>query len=392
MDIAIAGAGIGGLSLATLLARAGHRIEIFDQFLKAAPVGSGLMLQETGLAVLGEMGLRQQAEARSSRIDRLYGRAEPSGRIVLDVRFSALRKTLFAAAIQRSAIFDLLYRAAQAAGVSFTGGVEIASADGRLGTFETSDGRQLGPFDLIIDCLGANSPLSSTPKSDLPFGALWATVEWPAGGEFSNTDLEQRYYAARQMSGLMPSGTPKEGAPLTATYFWSIEGSGEAAWRSQNISKWRDDARRLWPESAGIVERLDHGDLTFARYRHRTHSRPVLGRLVHIGDAWHATSPQLGQGANMALLDAFALAKAVEASSEIGDIHRAFLSMRRWHVRLYQTMSWLFTPVYQSNSRALPPLRDYIAAPLSRVPPAPAFLAAMVSGALGRPLKSLDLV
>ena len=392
MNIAIAGAGIGGLTLATLLARAGHTVEVFDQFVEPEPVGSGLMLQETGLAVLGAMGLRQAAEDRSARIDRLYGRTAPSGRIVLDVRFSALRKDLFAAAIQRSAIFDLLYRAAEEAGAKFNVGIDIASADVQEGAFQTRHGRALGPFDLIIDALGANSPLSSDPRTDLPFGALWATVPWPSDGMFSNNDLEQRYQAARQMAGVMPSGSPRADAPPTATYFWSIEGDGEAAWRGNDISVWRSRAKQLWPETESIVDALSHDDLTFARYRHRTLGKPVDGKLVHIGDAWHATSPQLGQGANMALLDAYALAKAIETEPDITSALAAFTRLRGLHVRLYQTMSWLFTPVYQSNSNILPPLRDWFAAPLSRVPPAPAFLAAMVSGALGRPLKRLGLV
>ena len=36
-------------------------------------------------------------------------------------------------------------------------------------------------------------------------------------------------------------------------------------------------------------------------------------------------------------------------------------------------------------------LRDYLAAPISRIPPAPAFLGAMVSGAVGAPLRKLGL-
>ncbi|HCE21819.1 MAG TPA: FAD-dependent monooxygenase, partial [Hyphomonas sp.] len=47
--IAIAGAGIGGLAAAALLAQAGHDVTVYDQFDAPGPVGSGLILQETGL-------------------------------------------------------------------------------------------------------------------------------------------------------------------------------------------------------------------------------------------------------------------------------------------------------------------------------------------------------
>jgi len=136
----------------------------------------------------------------------------------------------------------------------------------------------------------------------------------------------------------------------------------------------------------------DHDQLTFARYQHRTHPNPVSGpRLVHIGDAWHAASPQLGQGANMALLDAFALFKALDAKEDIADSLLAFKHMRQTHVRIYQLMTWLFTPVYQGDSRVLPLIRDWLASPLSRIWPAPQFLAGMVSGAIGAPLGKVGL-
>ncbi|MCA8905277.1 MAG: FAD-dependent monooxygenase, partial [Hyphomonas sp.] len=77
-----------------------------------------------------------------------------------------------------------------------------------------------------------------------------------------------------------------------------------------------------------------------------------------------------------------------------GETHerlKEYQRMRAGHVRLFQAMSYLFTPVYQSDSTVLPWLRDWLAAPLSRVWPAPPLLAAMVSGALGAPLKKLHL-
>ena len=54
--IAIAGAGIGGLAAAAFLARDGHKVSVFDQFDAPRPVGAGLILQETGLTILGELG------------------------------------------------------------------------------------------------------------------------------------------------------------------------------------------------------------------------------------------------------------------------------------------------------------------------------------------------
>ena len=65
--------------------------------------------------------------------------------------------------------------------------------------------------------------------------------------------------------------------------------------------------------------------------------------------------------------------------------------MRRRHVRTYQWLTALFTPVYQSDSRVLPFIRDRLVGPLSRLWPATTIQAAMVSGLVGNPLRPLAL-
>jgi 2-polyprenyl-6-methoxyphenol hydroxylase-like FAD-dependent oxidoreductase len=138
---------------------------------------------------------------------------------------------------------------------------------------------------------------------------------------------------------------------------------------------------QLWPRAAPFVEPIaDIDQLVFAQYDHFTARTPYSDRLVHIGDAARATSPQLGQGANMALLDALALARALSTHPPLAHALASYARMRYWHVRLFQWASSVFTPFYQSDSRVLPIVRDWFAAPLSRLPIADAILARLVSG------------
>lgn len=391
-SIGIAGAGIGGLAAAALLAREGHRVTLFDQFEVAGPIGSGLMLQETGLAVLGAVGLREKAEALGSPIARLHGISVDTRRAVLDVRYAALRAGLSGLGIQRSVLFGVLQEAALAAGARLVPGTRILSASQAEGTLTDAAGGQHGPYDLVIDALGVRSPLSAAPRKELAYGALWATLPWPEGSPFDRTALEQRYQAARKMAGVMPSGRASLQAPDSLTYFWSIRADQYEAFRAAPLTHWKDAACHLWPETEALLHQItDHDQLTFARYRHRTHRVPVEGRLVHIGDAWHAASPQLGQGANMALLDAYALAHALRGEARMAVALRRFLKIRAGHIRLYQLMTWAFTPVYQSDGTLTPWLRDRLAAPMLRLWPAPPVLAGLVAGGFGAPLKKMGL-
>jgi salicylate hydroxylase len=87
--IAVAGCGPAGLGAALLLHRAGHRVTLFERFDRPQPLGSGLMLQPTGLAVLDRLGLATRVVAAGARISRIYGRCV-TGRTVLDARYGDL--------------------------------------------------------------------------------------------------------------------------------------------------------------------------------------------------------------------------------------------------------------------------------------------------------------
>ena len=394
LDIAVAGCGIAGLAVALLLHRQGHVITLYERFEEPRPLGSGLMIQPTGLAVLAELGLAEEILAHSAPIARLYGR-NTQGETVLDARYADLATPGgFGLGIHRASLFDVLHDAVLATGMPIRSGREVAGTElsgaGRRLLFADADPSPR--HDLVVDALGVASPLVPAANGWLPFGALWTTLAWPTEAPFRANWLEQRYERARKMAGVLPTGARRSSGRNELALFWSLRADAFERWRDAGLAAWKDEFVALWPECAGLLEQVtEPAQLTFARYAHRTHRRPVADRLVHIGDAWHSASPQLGQGANMALLDAWALAKALGEDGPLDARLAAAAGLRRPHVQLYQWLTALFTPAYQSDSVWPALIRDVVLAPLSRVPPGPWVQANMVAGLTGDPFGKLGL-
>ncbi len=353
------------------------------------------MIQPTGLAVLDRLGLSQTVTSRGARIDRLVGSAGRKGRKVLDVRYAALgAQAGFGIGIHRASLFGALHEAVTDAGITIATGRTIVGSrlDGERRQLEFDGGDWSGSFDLVVDTLGTRTPLAPPTGRDLAYGALWASVDWPADAGFDASALEQRYRKASTMVGVLPIGTPPGAGRPQAAFFWSLRADHLETWRNRGLAEWKADVLSLWPACAPVVDQItDPQQLVFARYAHRTLRAPVEPALIHLGDAWHSASPQLGQGANMALLDAWALAKGLAEERDLARALARTAALRRRHVRIYQALTALFTPVYQSDSTILPFVRDQLVGPLSKLWPATWIQAAMVSGLIGNPLRPLGL-
>ncbi|MEO9527538.1 NAD(P)/FAD-dependent oxidoreductase [Roseibium sp.] len=378
MKIAIAGAGIGGLAAAILIERLGHEISVFEQFHEPAPVGSGLMIQPVGLDVLRLAGAAEAVQAHATPITRVLGRSATTGRRVLDVSYGAVSGL----GIHRAALFAALYDRARTLNLAWHQGHQVADCvDGQL---HFADGSRSGRFDLVIDASGAGSALSPLKARTLAFGAIWGTVDW-VPGVLPDDHLSQRYRRADRMIGVLPVGRMPGGDDRKAAFFWSLPQGGHDAWLRAGLRSWKDEALSLWPEAGPFIEQIvDPDQMTMARYSHGTLKKVWNDRIVFIGDAAHRASPQLGQGANMALLDAAALAHALETLPPDLALP-AYGRARRWHVGIYQAFSAVFTPAYQSDSGWLPALRDHVLFPASRVPPMPRLLSRLISGTLVPP-------
>jgi salicylate hydroxylase len=390
-SIAICGCGPAGLAAALLLKRAGHHIALFERFAAPKPLGSGLILQPTGLAVMDHLGLGPEIRALGSPIRRLYGTAARTGRVALDVSYAPLGDANHALGVHRAALFEVLYRAATTAGlapVTQTTLTTIAQPD-RAPTLIDADGQRHGPFDLVIDASGSRSLVAKSVlgarHQPLAYGALWGNAPWP-GAPFDPEALQQRYDRASVMIGVLPIGRRQRDGQAEAAFFWSLKPQHYDAWRSAGLDAWRRQVLALWPETEPVLDSItDPDQLVLASYGHHTLARPYAGHVAAIGDAAHSTSPQLGQGANMALLDALALAQALAVEPEPDRALALYARMRRRHVWFYQALSALFTPFYQSDSTALPLLRDRLFKPVLAMPGSRTALAGLVAGQWAQP-------
>ena len=113
-------------------------------------------------------------------------------------------------------------------------------------------------------------------------------------------------------------GRQREGEAEQTAFFWSLKTKDFPRWRDEGLESWKARIRGHWPETAPVLDTITtRGQMILATYDHHTLPLPFGRKLVFIGDSAHATSPQLGQGANMALLDVRALTEALEEKTDL---------------------------------------------------------------------------
>jgi 2-polyprenyl-6-methoxyphenol hydroxylase-like FAD-dependent oxidoreductase len=380
LEIGIVGCGVAGQAVASFLADAGHRVTVLERFEQPHPVGAGLLLQPTGLSVLRALGLEQDALAAGARIDGVLGENQ-WGIPVLDLAYSDLHKAAFGLGIRRSVLFDLLNRRLLAAGVRLAAGVEITGVEREGARAVAMDGRggRHGPFDLLVVADGAHSTLRDRLMPGArapvyPWGCLWTTVPdtlgFGAGGL-----LRQRFADASVMMGLLPV------APDAVTMFWSLPTPALSLDRQIDLQALWQEAMILWPEAAPTIERaIKAGDFARATYRHVALPRWNEGPVLFIGDAAHGTGPQLGQGANMGLLDAHALGRSLAEASDVAQAIDLFARRRGPASRFYRSASHLLTPFFQSGSVPRAIVRDLLLRQACQTPIVRPMMAGVLAG------------
>ena len=369
-SVAIIGGGIGGLAAAIFLSRSGCEVTVYEKALKAGPVGAGFLLQPPGQEILKIIGVLDSVQKKSVAIHKLIS-TNDSGRNILDLDYSNLDgPARTGLGVQRSTIYDALYEVAtKSENIHFEWNSKVESCDtvGDYVSVKVNERECL--FDFGILSSGSNSDLAVSlfpdrVKNTYDWGCMWTTLELPES--LCPHTLHQRCSSSKKMMGILP--VLHSDSRFEAALYWSMQTKQMKQVNAENFTSLKKEIIDFWPETTSSVEALNYEDFIPAIYRDIWTPKPFKGKVVAIGDISHATSPQLGQGCTMALLDAFVLAESLKAESDLNTALEQWWSSRRYQIMYIRYLSRLLTPLFQSEVGMYSVFRDYVMAPMSKIP------------------------
>ena len=332
--IAIAGAGLGGLTCALALIRRGFEVTVYEQSQQLTEVGAGVQLSANGTCVLFDLGLEaavmQAAVVPAEKVIRLWDTGQAWK--AFDAGSVSVRMYGFPyLTLHRHDLHRILAEAVDAAQPdAIVLGAKLVQLEQDAGgvTLSFADGRR-ARTDLLIGADGVHSPVrAGLFGDDAP--RFSGVVAWR--GVIPADRLPAHLREALSVTWIGPGGHvvhyPLRRGELVnyvsvverhdwQVESWSVQGSAEEC--LSDYPGWHPDVHTLI-RAAGRPHK-------WALFGRQPMARWSQGRVTLLGDACHPMPPFLAQGAAMALEDGLVLARCLEAHGP--DHAQAFAAYER---------------------------------------------------------------
>ena len=340
--VLVVGAGLAGLAAARTLHRAGATVRLVERSAASTHEGTGIYLPGNAVRALRQLGLETDVTDRAHRIERQTF-SDHRARLLFEVRVDEVWSGVGAClALPRADLYDVLLAGADDVPITWGARPVSLTTDGDGVAAELDDG-SADHYDLVV---GADGVRSSVRQ--LAFGDVGPR---PVGQHARRFVLADAAGPDLTWSVLLGRGTSFLTIPIGGGRLYCYcDGPPDSA---------RLPLRELLDGYAepvpGLLDRLDEAaggisvqEGAIEEVALETWSR---GSVVLIGDAAHATSPNMAEGAAMALEDAVVLAESLVAAPDLAEGITVFQERRR------SRTAWVREQTHRRDrARALPPL------------------------------------
>ena len=346
-QIAIIGAGIGGLAAALALQRRGFRVAVYERAKEIREIGAGVVITANARRALQDLGVDEALEACSSTIAVFHTCHFATGEVLRAVSSEDIRRKsgLASLGVYRADLHNLLMKSVLAhdphclhAHSEFVG----LEQDG-TGVTARFAGGGTARADVLVGADGNASAVRTflfpdeQPKfnGQIAFRALIPEALVPA--------------SVRQRDSVMAAGPGRYLLcyPLRGGRIMNLVGLVQSdAWEEEGwaIPATNDEFARAFagyePDLLELIRNIPAGDVFKWGLRDREPLKQwTVGRVTMLGDAAHPMTPFLGQGACMAIEDALLLGRAFAISATPDEALRRYEEARRPRGTLVQLSS-----------------------------------------------------
>jgi len=326
----VAGAGIAGLTAAKSLHDQGWQVDLAERRLAFDAVPTGLFIPANGMRALAALGAATTLLPSGQPIGRLrLSSAGSDTQAVVDLGlvWPGVGPSI---ALHRPRAMEALLGWCPVP-VRSGVGIQSLSQHGEGVQAQLDDG-SVEEYDLVIGADGAHSTVRGTLWPDVApryGGESWwrGVVACPAGLE----DWSACFCRAGNFLGIPIGG----GLAYWAAGSYSAEPFGDPPQgRAARIRDRFSDVTGIHAEILGQVD--DDAKVQFSPAEEVWVEQPVQGRVVLLGDAAHATTPSMAQGASMAAEDALVLARELAAAPGVDQALARYASCRQPRTRHVQ--------------------------------------------------------
>ena len=368
LNIAVIGAGIGGLAAALCLEKKGFKITIFEKSDLTGELGAGIQLSPNPLKILFNLGIEHSLRYHAFMPEFISIRDWEKGRLIMETPLNPESQQSYGYPylhIHRADLINVMLGSIKDKSlISLRTMSEVLEvnemASKCIVTLKTGSKQS---FDLVIGADGINSQVAFNLDSEVK-PKYSGNVAWRALVPRSNLSDDLIHENASLWLGprkhfvhyKVRKGDLVNCIGISESYGWRKESWIEKA----DIEEFKVEFNGWDPRLRKLIESVDQTTV----YKWALYRRPMIkkwhtDRQVLLGDSCHAILPFLAQGAALAIEDAAVLANCL---SEEQDIKNAFSSYQRLRER---RVSWV---QFMSNANAhsfhcseqLAPLRNFL--------------------------------